>query len=811
MPWLALLLATVVGCSGIQLPENPLLIATQTPTLQPSPTPTTTPTPTATPSPTPTPTPTPMPSEILGDARQAQRYGDWESAQRAYERLLVGAAASPDQVVTATLGLAQVYLALEAPERAVELLQSFIDVTSDVEVRADAQLLLADALKATGAYEPAAEHYAAVTEARPFLRHHTENWRGDVLYAAGVLTEALTAYGSALDAAESAPQRVWVLEKIALTQAAANDVKAALEAYDRILAIAQIPDYRARIMYQAADTALTFGEVLTAYMRMEALIAAYPESSEAYDALVTLVEVGRPVDDRLRGLVDYHAEAYDPAIRAFYRIILGDPNHDGEPHYYAGLSYLELDLYQRALEEFDMLIDTHPGDPFVPAAWMGRAEALAGLGRLEDAVDSYEMVASLFPDHERSPEALWEAAELLADTRARRRASELLVSLAEQYPDDEGAPEARFKAGLLRYRDDDPAGAVAIWRDLIDWYPYDHRAQAAWFWLGKTYLGAGKPLSATEALSEAISLGPWDFYGLRAADLVEGREPFADQYVQPTPCDDPDLQRATDAWLASWLELEPDVNVDELSAELANDDRWRRGTILLRLGHFDEARAELEALRVATVDNPLAQYRLALAYRDIGLYRSSIIAAAALRRLSPAQSLAEAPRFLGCLEYPTYYSDLVEREAAAQGVGPLFVYALLRQESLFEGSATSFAAAHGLMQVIPPTGAYIAEALGWPPDYETPDLYRPMVSVRFGIWYLAEQLDFLDGNLFAAMAAYNGGPGNALRWWNQAGGDPDIFVELIGFEETRRYVRLIYEHYNAYTWLYAEPQPSTTP
>jgi soluble lytic murein transglycosylase len=149
-----------------------------------------------------------------------------------------------------------------------------------------------------------------------------------------------------------------------------------------------------------------------------------------------------------------------------------------------------------------------------------------------------------------------------------------------------------------------------------------------------------------------------------------------------------------------------------------------------------------------------------------------------------------------------YYRDLVEREAAAQDLNPLFVYALLRQESLFEGYATSFAAAHGLMQVIPPTGAYIAQQLAWPPDYETRDLYRPMVSVRFGSWYLAEQRDLLEGNLFGALAAYNGGPGNALRWWETANADLDLFVESIDFRETRTYVRVIREHYARYRWLY---------
>jgi len=223
---------------------------------------------------------------------------------------------------------------------------------------------------------------------------------------------------------------------------------------------------------------------------------------------------------------------------------------------------------------------------------------------------------------------------------------------------------------------------------------------------------------------------------------------------------------------------------------------------LLRLGRFDEGRAELEALREATVYDALTQYRLALYFRDIGLYRSSIIAASTVWRLSPVVDIRELPRFIGCLAYPTYYADLVEPEANARGLDPLFVYALLRQESLFEGAATSYAAAHGLMQVIPSTGAQIAATLQWPPDYKTADLYRPHVSVRFGVWYLAQQRDYLDGNLFAALAAYNGGPGNAGRWWQAAGADQDLFVELISLTETRTYVERIREHYARYRWLY---------
>ena len=59
------------------------------------------------------------------------------------------------------------------------------------------------------------------------------------------------------------------------------------------------------------------------------------------------------------------------------------------------------------------------------------------------------------------------------------------------------------------------------------------------------------------------------------------------------------------------------------------------------------------------------------------------------------------------------------------------------------------------------------------------------------------------GNLArATYSAYNGGPGNANRWLKQTPDDPDLFIELIDYAETRDYVRSIYEIFNIYRRLY---------
>jgi soluble lytic murein transglycosylase len=56
--------------------------------------------------------------------------------------------------------------------------------------------------------------------------------------------------------------------------------------------------------------------------------------------------------------------------------------------------------------------------------------------------------------------------------------------------------------------------------------------------------------------------------------------------------------------------------------------------------------------------------------------------------------------------------------------------------------------------------------------------------------------------MYAALAAYNAGPGSAAIWKGLAGEDPDLLLEIIRFQETRNYIRFIYEIFTVYRNLY---------
>jgi soluble lytic murein transglycosylase len=672
----------------------------------------------------------------------------------------------------------------------------------------------------SGEHLAAADAYRAYLGERDVIAPYVWAWMGDAYTFAGTYDEAVDAYGQALDLSPRLDLTLQVREKLGLAHNYAGDHAAALAQYDALLASAESASLRARIQYQAAQTLLMADERQAAYTRLYDLVTNYYKTAPAYEALVDLIDSGQPVNELQRGLVDYYNDAYDPAVAAFYRAIEADPaGHEGILHYFAGLTYRAAGNYGAAITEFDTLINTHPGDAYVDDAWLAQAwtQYLSGDG--ESAVETYTRFVANYPANGLATEALWWAANIRFWDDDCERAAPLFAQLADDYPASGYAADALYRAAFCRYRQGDYVQAGEAWQRYGDDYPAADLVAGAHFWRGRAYLQSGETISASEAFSQAVAAGPLDYYSQRAldylADLDQPRPPFVRR-----PFDlplDPDAGRAaSDAWLADGLNLEPGqaITLSQLSPALAADPRLLRGQELWRLGRQQEAKEELEWLRVDTATDLRTQYQLAVFFRDLGLYRSSILAANAAMRLSPARSVFDAPPFLGRLAYPTYYANLVLPEAEANDLDPLLLFSLVRQESLFEGFATSYAYAHGLMQVIPSTGRSIANSLGWP-DYETDDLYRPFVSVKFGSWYLAQQRDTFDGLVHPALSAYNAGPGNARRWLDrvlaacsdevapgECAFDYDVFVEIIHLRETRLYVRQIYKHFAVYQYLY---------
>ncbi|MBX3726696.1 MAG: transglycosylase SLT domain-containing protein [Xanthomonadales bacterium] len=152
------------------------------------------------------------------------------------------------------------------------------------------------------------------------------------------------------------------------------------------------------------------------------------------------------------------------------------------------------------------------------------------------------------------------------------------------------------------------------------------------------------------------------------------------------------------------------------------------------------------------------------------------------------------------LRFPLPRRDTVEREAAANGLDPAWVLALIRAESAWQPDARSPADAWGLMQLLPGTGRQVAAQLG-EPWQGTATLLDPDRNIRLGSRYLADQAARFGGSPWLASAAYNAGPAPVQRWLDQRGDLPaDVFIETIPYRETREYVARVLAFSVIYDW-----------
>ena len=393
-----------------------------------------------------------------------------------------------------------------------------------------------------------------------------------------------------------------------------------------------------------------------------------------------------------------------------------------------------------------------------------------------------------------------------ADLDGRLGAFMAYRQLWQSSPDSSNAARAAFLSGLIPYQAGDVATARVAWEKMLDAFPGPEERAQAHLWLAKTDLASpGDNEEASAHLQQAVAAAPHSFYALRAEAWLadQGAAPLstAEDTIHAPAAPD---WNAVEGWLTSLWGPEEQAAGSSPFALTA----WQQGQDSHQAGLEREATDSFLSLISQSSSQPWSLYRLARAFDDLGMPHLAARAAAGL--LAKAGSpLEQAPRELLRLAYPLAYPSLIQAAAAEDDVSPLLLLALIRQESFFDPLAASPAGALGLTQVMPPTAEEIARGLSLE-GFSTSDLLRPEVSIRFGAHYLRSQLDLSAGNTYFALAAYNAGPDSAMRWSGSlTTSDIDLFVELIDFDETRSYVKLVLENYAVYRFLYGEADHPT--
>ncbi len=447
-------------------------------------------------------------------------------------------------------------------------------------------------------------------------------------------------------------------------------------------------------------------------------------------------------------------------------------------------SYVLEDRLGEALEQYREVYRKFGGSSWGVYSLYQAANTALRLLDNEEAERHYRTLIARHPDNRRAARARYH----LADTyRWMNRPEDARRTLLEALRVEPRRERDQFRYSLARAALE-AADFAEVLRHLepLDGLASKHlppgvTREEIHFWKGVALEETGQAAAAREAFATAAGGRPNYFGFLARSRLPDGNGPAA-------PADDrPWLARL--AQPRSWRSAPPEGKKADRIAEL------------LFLHLHEDAAVEIRRAGRAAFGGDRVSHLFNLAWYAArgGLAETSIRAAEQLQAAAFAgRDPTDLPPAVQSLLYPRHFWDPVMQHSLDNGVEPELVLSVIRQESRFQSDAKSPASARGLMQFMSGTALALAAELGMQaPSPE--DLYRPEVSVRLGAYYLRKLLNRFDGSPEKALAAYNGGPDNVVRWNAKLElSTPELFVANIGYRETKLYVLRVMGNYFVY-------------
>ncbi|MEX2373058.1 MAG: transglycosylase SLT domain-containing protein [Dehalococcoidia bacterium] len=625
------------------------------------------------------------------------------------------------------------------------------DLTNYLPPSADvAQYRLAIERRDAGDYEAAATEFGQLAAEGGVFAPIAMMRAGQMLYAADHDADAVSAFGFALDM----PGLPGTMEATARLDAA--------QALDHLGRHAEVVSMTAGITPAIGATASQMAEALWlgAQAKRElgdpnwpadalTVASTYPATGAARAALDALEEIGAAVPMLEAAYVRYR-HGQDAAARTAYEQVAASGSTAD-----AAIAW----FYLGALAERE-------GDD-------------------DAAVAAYRRSIDLDPTGGLADDSHWWAAYVLNSSGQEMEAAVHWATLSAGFPSSSFAADAGVRAALAYVGEDQVDAAASVLRTMLEQSVGASAARAA-RWLRVLGYQAPPPAQFDPRSVSAILDATQDSAATEPLPVTARTEWGAGGSANWS---------AAATWMQARYGVPP-------TGDIQGADIVRVAFGLAAAGDEPVARTILYAHIQQLTDRPYDRLTLSRLASDAGLHDVSIGAANHLvAGLTSAQRL-ETPRAIEQLIYPTPFAEETLAAARAEGIPPLLLTALVRRESLFQPTAGSPVGASGLAQIMPDTGREIAAALGVP--WDPAMLLDPATSLRFGAYYLSRQLVGFDGDVWGALAAYNGGPGNASRWYQmQSYPGADWYIEAIDFAETRLYLRVVMEEYAWYRYLYA--------
>jgi soluble lytic murein transglycosylase len=620
------------------------------------------------------------------------------------------------------------------------------------------------------------------------LADHVRYYRGLVAQQAGRLDEAqalYTAVAAATARSHVSEQALW---RLADVHELRGQFAAAADVYLRLSAAAPAAADLARAHYKRGVALERADDPAASVAAHRLVYYDFPLSAEAEAAgdVLHRLRASAPAFDarveKTRGRADalYAARRWAQARAAYVDVAAATT---GEAQASAQVRVAAADVqakqYRAAIDRLRPLLG--PG-PHQAEARLHHALAIRGLGDLDGYVQA---VKTLVDGHGQSPYAE-EALNGLATWYLLRDEDEagarIFATMVERFPGGRFGERAAWKAGWWAYRHGDFAAAVTHFETGARHFPRSDYRPAWLYWSGRSKQRLGDAAAASERLMLTAIDYHNSYYGrLALAHLGDARASVPKSVVElpgPRPAAPPSE---------------------------------RQIGMLMALGLYDLALAEIQVARRVSGDSPALVATSALAHHRAGRLRLGINA---MKRAYPQYMAAGGeslpPEVLRVL-FPVDYAQQLEGSARRHGLDPYVILALAAQESTFDAGISSSAGAIGLMQIMPATGRAVARQIGLK-GFSARRLTDPEINMTIGTTYFADLMEQF-GQAAYALAGYNAGGHRVVKWLAERPNLPlDEWIDDIPFPETQNYVKRILGTAEDYRRLYGggtrAPQPA---
>ncbi len=556
----------------------------------------------------------------------------------------------------------------------------------------------------------------------------------------------------------------------------------------------QRSDYVRRATYLQAQTyegMRKWEEALGAYQR---LIDADKSDGIARDALRQMQRLAksRPKLKITRGqrvthgIVLYNHGRFADAIALLRKVApkKGD-KLTGQAVYFIGRSYHRQRKYDLAIREYKKVVTLYPASDYLTRALYQTTICYRRKKMPHIAQQRLKAFVKDYSWSEYAHKALFELGWVQENEEHFNLALESYRQLTQKYPNSKYASDAYWRIGWIQYKHKRYDESIETFASLTRLFPGNRLAMAAHFWTAKCYERKNQPETAKRIYREVLGAHHW-YYGSRAEAVLRG--------------------------MGEKIEAAKSAAVSIRVNAVPNHSKWKQLGLkqsprvgkLMELRFYDDAIKETKAeIRLRRGDQNANYHSLILCYQRKGKffevydYAKQMSGLASIRDENGAIPLA-----LFQLLYPIHYRDTIDKYAGKYEMDPLFVAAMIREESRFGADLVSWAGAIGLMQIMPSTGRELARQLKIP-RFEKGMLYKPSVNIELGTKYMKYLMGLYQGSHELVTGAYNGGPGRMSRWVKERGlADLDEFIEDVAIDETRRHIKKVIDSYYVYRKLY---------